>query len=226
MFLTVAGLASGNPELITPKALRLAKSAEAVIVPRSRPDKEGFAENILLRILPELHVVPVVFPMEYDTSACIDFIAEQLRKLPEVLGAGNVFFPVIGDALLYSTGAHLIDAFRRIGVEVVPEFVAGLSACQLAAMTAGRVLVRGEEILGIIPGTAGVERVRAVMGVSDVVALYKPVALGDGIRDLAGEDWDVVRVDFAGVDGKEKIITGPDALNGIDEYMSVVLLWR
>ncbi len=81
------------------------------------------------------------------------------------------------------------------------------------------------DIPSIIPGTADREKIINVMKYSDTVAIYKPTALKD-LHELTKKFTNIIRVDFAGIPGKERVITGDEALNDIHEYLSIILLWR
>ena len=104
----------------------------------------------------------------------------------------------------------------------------GVSAHSLAAACARRFLALGEDVLCIVPGTAESGRIEAALRAADAAALYKPSALGDGLRPLvlrAGPWRETVRVDRAGLPD-ERVLSGDEALAAAGEYLSVLLLWR
>ena len=222
MKIIIAGLGPGNPELVTLEALNHARSSDVIIAPRSRKNTPGVAENIIAHHLPDAKIIPVLFPMITDTEQRDKIILEQLTDIQPV---DKIFFPVIGDSMLYSTGAYLLDVWRKIIPDIDAEFVPGISAHSLAAACAKKFLAMNTDILSIIPGTADREKIINVMKYSDTVAIYKPTALKD-LHELAKKFTNIIRVDFAGIPGKEKVITGDEALNDIHEYLSIILLWR
>lgn len=131
----------------------------------------------------------------------------------------TVFFPVIGDVMLYSTAKYLLDAMN-----IDAEFVPGISAHSLAAATAKRFLAMKDEIFTVIPGTAKPEKIQQALSVCDCAAVYKPSVIGDW-RELAAK-FEAIRVDYAGMAERERVIIGDEALTGINDYLSILLLWR
>lgn len=136
--------------------------------------------------------------------------------------------PVIGDSALYATGAYLYDVWKELVPDLELVLVPGVSAHSLASSCARRFLALGEDVLCIVPGTAEPGRIEAALRAADAAALYKPSALGDGLRPLvqrAGPWRETVRVDRAGLPD-ERILSGDEALAAAEEYLSVLLLWR
>ncbi|MBR0258512.1 MAG: precorrin-2 C(20)-methyltransferase [Synergistaceae bacterium] len=227
--LIIAGLGPGNPTLVTLSALLHAQESDMRLVPRSRKNEKGLAEKILIHHMPNAKLIPVLFPMTHDTHERDNLIRSQLEALrPEIERARNIFFPVIGDSMLYSTGAYLLEAMRGIIPDVDAEFVPGISAHSLAAACAKRFLAMSDEILTIIPGTASHAKILNALKHSDAVAIYKPSALKDlrKIVNEAGSFSTIYRVDHAGDPLNERISWGDEALNDSGEYMSVVILRR
>ena len=228
MKLIIAGVGPGNPELITIEAVNHAKTSDIIIVPRSHGDIKGMAEKIISHHLPDARYTYITFPMIYNGHERDKIITSQLEALkPEWEHADKIFFPVIGDSMLYSTGAYLLDAFRKIIPDIAAEFIPGISAHSLAASCAKRFLAMSDDVLAIIPGTADREKIRNVLAFTDAAAIYKPTALKDtNIHELTEGFNNIVRIDFAGNPERERIITGQAAIQDINEYMSIILLWR
>ena len=133
----IAGISSGEQDLITQKALNLAKDADLIFVPRAKNNIIGIAENLFLKIMPDKKLTPLFFPMISNEQQRDEIIYAQLKNLShEILNAQKIFFPMIGDATLYSTGKYLIDALKKISPEVEIEFVPGISAHSIAAACA------------------------------------------------------------------------------------------
>ncbi len=226
MKLIIAGLGPGSPDLVTRKALTEAESSDVIIVPRSHGASQGLAEKILLENLPAAIVKYFTIPMTYDENLRDRVILEQLEaSRPQWEHAYKVFFPVIGDSMLYSSGAYLLDVWRKILPDLEAEFVPGISAHSLAASCAEKFLAMRGEIFSVIPGTADPEKVRTALNSCDTAAIYKPTAL-KALPDLVKDFAHIVRVDFAGIPERERIIEGEEALRDINEYLSVILLWK
>ena len=223
--LIIAGVGPGDLGLITLKAIREALYSDMILVPRSKIHEQGLAEKIIAHYLPSRKLTPILFPMTRDSNQRDEIILSQLESIrSEIESSEEIFFPVIGDSVLYSTGAYLIEAMREI-TAVDVRFIPGISAHSLASSCAKRFIALSDEILTIIPGTASPEKISAALEHSDSIAIYKPSAIRDIKRYVDPEKFRVIlRVDFAGIPEKEKIFDGESALEGIDEYLSVILL--
>ncbi|MBQ3449534.1 MAG: precorrin-2 C(20)-methyltransferase [Synergistaceae bacterium] len=227
MNIFVAGIGPGNYDLITLSALEHASRSDLIIVPRSDMNTMGMSEKVIRHYVKDKFILPVHFPMIKDENECIRVIHEQLMH-HQWEGRENIFFPVIGDSVLYSTGYYFVRAFEKIIADINIEFIPGISAHSLASSMAKKYLAMRDEIFTVIPGTSEPERITAAMRASDVIAIYKPKAVKN-LRELvmkAGEFKNIIRIDYAGIQDKESIHEGLEALNEIHEYMSIILLWR
>ena len=224
--LTIAGVGPGNPELVTLDALHEAEISDVIIAPRSHNDVQGIAEGIMVHYFPQRIIPPVYFPMTRDSAHRSKIIRHQVEAMKDNLPGKRIFFPVIGDSVLYSTGAYFLDALREI-MTVDVKFIPGISAHSLAASCAKRFLAMSDEILAVIPGTADPAKIAAAIQHSDSIAIYKPSAISDIRSLIAGETFrHIIRVDHAGNPEREQIYEGLTALDDVDEYLSVILLHR
>lgn len=222
--LFIAGIGPGNIELISVDALHHAQISDVILVPRSNIHSQGLAENIIREYLPSREMIPVYFPMTHDAQNRSSVIISQLRNIKHILEGNTIFFPVIGDAMLYSTGSYLVDAINHVIPECMYEFVPGISAHSLAAALTKNFLAMSDEILTIIPGTASHEKISHALSHSDNIAIYKPSAIHNIHSLINPDDFSrIIRVDYAGFP-QQKIYEGINALDGITEYMSIILL--
>ena len=229
--LIIAGLGPGSPELITLEALNSAREADLIMVPRSHENSQGLAEKIILHHLPEREsdIVKILFPMIHDSLRRDEIILTQLKNIrTKIADSDKIFFPVIGDSMLYSTGAYLIDSLKKLDVDIECRFIPGISAHSLAASCAKRFLAMSDEILAIIPGTAAPLKIQRMLKLSDTAAIYKPSACNDlkAIIRQSGSFRKIIRVDHAGVPELERIYEDDKALEDINNYLSIILLWR
>ena len=228
MKLIIAGTGPGDPDMLTISALNAARNADIIMTPRSRSGVTGLAETIITSYLPDRKYVSITFPMITDSFARNNAILSQLEATRSLWHpASTVFFPTIGDAMLYSTGKYLIDAWRIIVPNIDLEFIPGISAHSLAAATAKRFLAMSDQVFAVIPGTAGIDKIRKVLASCDSAAIYKPTALAK-IPNLSSllSSFHVVRVDYAGIPERERVIEGEQALIDMHDYLSILLLWR
>ena len=226
MNIFVAGIGPGNYDLITLSALEYAKLSDIIIVPRADIKATGISERVIMHHVKDKMILPVHFPMIRDKSECIRVIHEQLVS-HDWHNINNIFFPVLGDSMLYSTGDYLVHAFRKINPDVNLKFIPGISAHSLAASYVYRQLAIRDEIFSVVSGTSERERIIRAIENSDVIAIYKPRAV-KGLGELISryEFRKIIRVDNAGMPDKERIYEGNDSLDDIHEYMSIIILWK
>ncbi len=226
----IAGIGPGNPDLITLSVLNEAESSDFILVPRAHDDdKPGIAEKIIAQHLPEKKIIHIYFPMTKDSKRRGEIISEQLFNIEDKIEfAKKIFFPVIGDSMLYSTGAYLIEEAKKIFPYIEVDFIPGISAHSAACACAQRFMAMSEEIFSVIPGTADPEKILSVLKNSDAAAIYKPTALKNKniINFIKNSCKKIIRVDFAGISEKEKIFYGFEALENINEYLSIILIWK
>ena len=225
MKIIIAGVGPGKADLISLAAVNAAKQADLILVPRSN-DKTGVAEKIISQYVQDKLLFEILFPMTKDSKRRSEIIREQIEKLKSKLNdAENIFFPVIGDSVLYSTGAYLIEELKKFFPEIEVEFIPGISAHSLACACAKKFMAMSEEIFCVIPGTADSEKILSALKSCDSAAIYKPTAIKDKkIFDFIKNKFSkIIRVDFAGLPN-EKISEGSKALENINEYLSIILL--
>ena len=231
MKLIIAGI--GFSDLITLRAVRAAESANTILVPRAHEDTEGYAERFIMSLVPDKRYIHMQFPMVSNPDRRRTEIFSQVEAISTEFGEDDtIFFPVIGDAMLYSTGEYLQEAMTELFPDMETEFIPGISAHSLAASVAKRYLAMRDEILVVIPGTAPLSKILLALDGCECAAIYKPSALGlIDLEQLAEElspecFGHIVRVDYAGLPERERVIEGRAALKNITDYMSIILLWR
>ena len=148
------GVGPGDPELMTLKAVNIARLADVIAVPHKEPAK-CTALNIAVKAVPELRekpILPVDMPMTKDKAKLEQAFAAGAQTLTEALEEGKtVCFLTLGDPTVYSTYLYLHK--RVAGAGYRAEIVPGVPSFCAAAAALGISLCEKEQQLHIIPGT-------------------------------------------------------------------------
>jgi precorrin-2/cobalt-factor-2 C20-methyltransferase len=128
------GLGPGDPELLTLRAVRLLREADAVFVPG------GIAQGL---VAPYRDPEVLPFPMTDDEETIRQSIGDAAERIARVAGTGTAVFALLGDPNVYSTYARLLAVIREkypaIGCRTVP----GVSSITAFASVAGVTLNGG-----------------------------------------------------------------------------------
>jgi precorrin-4/cobalt-precorrin-4 C11-methyltransferase len=179
------GVGPGDPELVTVKAVRVLREADAVLVPvlagapeHPEPAGPGRAESIIRAYVGAERIRRLEFALN-DTGgvtprraaawqAAAAAVAEEFAA-----GADSVAFGTLGDPNLYSTFSYLAQAVREVVPEVTVETVAGITAMQDLASRAGISLAEGTEPVTLVPLNGGVAALDQALARGGTVVGYK-----------------------------------------------------
>lgn len=168
------GVGPGDPQLVTLKGVRALVTADVVFVPVAVTGETGRAEAVVAAHVPVERLRRLRFSLAAEPEARDELWAAAAAEVAAALGSGDTAaFATIGDPNVYSTFAYLAAAVRRIVPELVVETVPGITAMQDLAARSNTSLCEGNELLALLPFTAGAERLAQALDRFDTVVCYK-----------------------------------------------------
>lgn len=152
------GVGSGDPELMTLKAVRLIKENEVIAVPGENV-QETVAYKIAVQAVPALsqkEFLALHMPMTHDRQEMERYHEEGAKAIEAVLDTGkNVVFLTLGDPTVYSTFIYVQKKVARDGYET--ELVSGIPSFCAAAARLNISLTEWNEPLHIQPAVHRLE---------------------------------------------------------------------
>jgi precorrin-2/cobalt-factor-2 C20-methyltransferase len=128
------GLGPGDPELLTLRAVRILREADAVFVPGEIAQK---------LVAPYREAEVLSFPMTGDEEAIRQGVGEAADRIARVADGGIAVFALLGDPNVYSTYARLLGVIRERYPEIPCRTVPGVSSITAFASVAGVTLSGG-----------------------------------------------------------------------------------
>ncbi|MFB2921933.1 MULTISPECIES: precorrin-2 C(20)-methyltransferase [Aerosakkonema] len=168
-------VATGDPELITLKALRLLKQVPVVAFPLGVGGKPGMAEQIVAQWLTSDRVqLALTFPYVQDEAVLTSAWQLAAEQVWQYLEKGmDVAFACEGDVSFYSTFTYLAQTLQQLHPEAIVETVPGVCSPMAAAAMLGLPLTVRDQRLVVLPALYRVEELEAVLEWADVVVLLK-----------------------------------------------------
>jgi precorrin-2/cobalt-factor-2 C20-methyltransferase len=184
----IVGVGPGAPDLLTLRAAEVLRSVEVVMAPRSDRGDHGLALDVVRPLLSAgQEVIERIYPMRRDPDATRAAWAESAAVFAARIAAGrSVAFITLGDPLLYSTAAYLIEALTALVPPDRLHVVPGISAFQAAAARFGEPLTVQEDRLTLM-SAGDLAAVAAALDACETLVLYKAGGRLAAIRALLEE---------------------------------------
>lgn len=215
------GVGSGDPELMTLKAVRLIRENELIALPGMEP-KETVAYKIAAAAVPELAqktLIPVYMPMTHDREEQRRCHLEGARRLEEYLREGkNVVFLTLGDAAVYSTFTYIQQLVDKDGFPT--QIVNGVPSFCAAAARVNLPLGIWQEQIHIYPA---VHTLGETLPPTGTCVLMKSGSKMAQIKELLKKSGrDAVMVENCGMDG-ERVYFHVDEIPDVAGYYSLII---
>jgi precorrin-2/cobalt-factor-2 C20-methyltransferase len=230
--LTLVGVGSGDPELLTVAAVRALAAAAVVAYPVARPGGEGMAATIAAPwIAPHQERLPLLFPMTAEADPRRAAWLEAADRLAAVVAAGrSVVLLCEGDVSLFATSSYVLLALRRFHPRCPVRLIPGITAVAAAAAAGAWPLALQQEGLLIRPTPEDAAALDALLdraaADSVVVALLKLGHRWSWVRPLLERRGLLEESLFARRVGWPDQVVAPAAAVAVEEmpYFSLLLI--
>lgn len=164
------GVGTGNPELITLKALRIIQAVPVIAYPASEQGN-SFARSIVAEFLKENQIeIPIVLPFKLEKSAQ-PFYDKAAEQLAEHLNNGrDVAVLCEGDPFFYGSFMYI---FNRLSPLFTTEIIPGISSVMASAAMMGVPLTYRNDVFMVLSGILSKEVLQEKLKVADAAVIIK-----------------------------------------------------
>lgn len=144
------GVGVGDPELLTIKAVKALKEADAVILPRANTKSYSTAFEIAKEYMREdIEKIYADFTTVDDDKEREEDRLQYAKVVNDCIKAGkNVAFITIGDPMTFSTFVYVMNLLEKdVAIETIP----GITSFASISARLNTPLVMGDETLKIVP---------------------------------------------------------------------------
>ncbi|MBV6626966.1 MAG: precorrin-2 C(20)-methyltransferase [Rivularia sp. (in: Bacteria)] len=164
------GVGTGNPELITIKALRIIQSVPVIAYPASETGN-SFARSIVAEFIQGNQIeVPIVLPFKLEKSAqpAYDEAAEQLAQ--HLNDGRDVAVLCEGDPFFYGSFMYIYD---RLSPKFDSEIIPGISSVMASAAMIGIPLTYRNDVFIVLSGILSKEVLKEKLKAADAAVIIK-----------------------------------------------------
>ena len=210
------GVGPGDPELMTLKAVRLLREADAIAIPGKEKETCN-AYQIALGAAPEIdekEIIPVVFEAVLKESH-----EAAVKSLAALMDQGKtVAFLTLGDVTVYSAYGYVHQKLLNLGYESV--LVNGVPSFCAAAAKLGISLGEKAESIHILPGSYPVKDGLKLSGTKILMKSGKKIA--DVKRELLLTECPAWMVENCGMEGERLIRSAADIPEDAGYYSLII----
>lgn len=224
------GVGTGDPELLTLKALRLIKASPVVcylINHEGHSQARQIAQLAFESGNPNQQEIPITMPMDLDRKAANQAYDQAAVAISEYLAAGrDVAFLCEGDPLFFGSFAYLLERLRdQYTCQIVP----GISTIHTASAALVAPLTRLSDSLVVISGRHQDDYIRQVLRDFDSIVIMKVARQRQRLCQLLEECGRLEDARYMEYLGREQECIVHDLRELPDEggvYFSVMLVTR
>ncbi len=164
------GVGTGNPELITLKALRILQTVRVVAYPASE-DGNSFARSIVAEFLKGNQIeIPIVLPFKLEKSAQ-PFYDKAAEQLAEHLNHGrDVAVLCEGDPFFYGSFMYI---YNRLSPKFATQIIPGISSVMASAAMIGLPLTYRNDAFMVLSGILSSSVLMEKLQVADAAVIIK-----------------------------------------------------
>lgn len=224
------GVGTGDPELLTLKALRIIREAPAVCY---LVNHQGYSQARQIAQLaftsgnPQQQEIPITMPMALDRKAAGRAYDQAADRISRHLAAGqDVAFLCEGDPLFFGSFAYLLE---RLQAQVTCRIVPGISTIHTASAALTTPLTRLSDSLAVISGRHDEDKIRHTLAEYDSVVIMKVAGHRKRLRRLLEESGRLDEAYYMEYLGREQERIVQDFTTLPDDesvYFSVVVVTR
>lgn len=168
-------LGPGDPELLTLKAVRMLREADAVVVPVTEAcdgTVKSRAADIIGEWCATSKMQRYVLPMRRNREAVMQVYDHICSEITEWYHRGQRIVVVVeGDVSIYASIHYVLDQLLQKNIPVTQE--PGIPSFIAAAASAGLSLISQQQRLVVLPGDADIEELRRLLTSRHVVVVMK-----------------------------------------------------